>query len=103
MLYTAQYRYPGMDRLDITVKGQDRFGKFFAPTWNMVSGFKKGVPHYGSGQKGRGNEFRIGKFQASIRNFLHQPPETDAESQNVKGRFQERYEKIDLPDPLVHH
>jgi uncharacterized protein YeaO (DUF488 family) len=36
MLYTAQYRYPGMDRLDITVKGQDRFGKLFAPTWAMV-------------------------------------------------------------------
>jgi hypothetical protein len=36
MLYTAQYRYPGKDRLDITVKGQDRFGKLFAPTWAMV-------------------------------------------------------------------
>lgn len=41
MLYTAQYRYPGRDRLDITVKGNDPAGKLYAPTWNMVSRYKK--------------------------------------------------------------
>jgi uncharacterized protein YeaO (DUF488 family) len=40
MLYTAQYRYPGKDRLDITVKGNDVAGKIYAPTWPMVQGFK---------------------------------------------------------------
>jgi len=35
-LYTAQYRYSGDDRLDITVKGKDQSGKIFAPTWKMV-------------------------------------------------------------------
>ena len=40
MLYTAQYRYPGKDRLDITVKGNDVAGKIYAPTWQMVQGFK---------------------------------------------------------------
>lgn len=40
--YTAQYKYDGSDRLDITVKGQDPFGKIFAPTWNMVTNLKDG-------------------------------------------------------------
>jgi hypothetical protein len=40
MLYTAQYRYSGRDRLDITVKGNDPAGKIYAPTWNMVQGWK---------------------------------------------------------------
>jgi len=40
MLYTASYRYPGRDRLDITVKGNDVAGKLYAPTWQMVQGFK---------------------------------------------------------------
>lgn len=39
--WTAQYRYPGPSRLDITVKGLDPFGKFFAPTWGMVAEYKK--------------------------------------------------------------
>ena len=38
---TSTYRYPGPDRLDITVKGQDPIGKAFAPTWDMVMGIKK--------------------------------------------------------------
>ena len=38
--YTAQYRYSGADRVDITVKGQHPIGKIFAPTWNMVMGLK---------------------------------------------------------------
>jgi len=42
-LYTAQYRYSGIDRLDITVKGQDGGGKCFAPTWAMVNGVKNGT------------------------------------------------------------
>lgn len=36
-LYTAQYRYPGRDRMDITVKGNC---KLYAPTWDMVRGFQ---------------------------------------------------------------
>ena len=39
-IYTAQYRYSGTDRFDITVKGQDPLGKLFAPTWKMVMGIK---------------------------------------------------------------
>lgn len=41
MIYTAQYRYPGRDRIDITVKGQDVVGKWFAPSWGMVTDWKK--------------------------------------------------------------
>jgi ribA/ribD-fused uncharacterized protein len=40
-LFTAQYRYSGPYRLDITVKGNDPIGKFFAPTWDMVMEHKK--------------------------------------------------------------
>lgn len=36
-LYTAQIRYSGDDRLDITVKSGDGV---FAPTWDMVMGHK---------------------------------------------------------------
>jgi len=43
MLYTAQYRYPGKDRLDITVKGNCPAGKLYAPTWAMVKGVKDGT------------------------------------------------------------
>lgn len=41
-LYTAQYRYSGNDRLDITVKGNCPAGKLYAPTWMMVTGYKNG-------------------------------------------------------------
>lgn len=41
-LFTAHYRYSGSDRLDITVKGKDPVGHFFAPTWKMVMGSKEG-------------------------------------------------------------
>lgn len=41
IVYTSTYRYSGNGRLDITVKGQDSFGKVFAPTWDMVMGIKK--------------------------------------------------------------
>jgi hypothetical protein len=41
-VWTAQYRYDGPDRLDITVKGQDPLGKHFAPTWKMVMDLKEG-------------------------------------------------------------
>jgi len=40
-LYTAQYRYTGEDRLDITIKGKDPIGRFFAPTWKMVMASKE--------------------------------------------------------------
>jgi len=39
-LYTAHYRYSGPDRVDITVKGQDPKWREFAPTWDMVMGYK---------------------------------------------------------------
>lgn len=42
MIFTAQYRYKGEDRLDVTVKGKYSLGSFFAPTWKMVDGFLKG-------------------------------------------------------------
>lgn len=38
--WTAQYRYPGPYRLDITVKGNDPIGRLFAPTWDMVKNYK---------------------------------------------------------------
>jgi ribA/ribD-fused uncharacterized protein len=41
-IYTAQYRYSGDDRLDITVKGQHPLGRIFAPTWNIVLASKNG-------------------------------------------------------------
>lgn len=41
-LWTAQYRYSGPDRLDVTAKGQDPLGRIFAPTWDMVNGVKSG-------------------------------------------------------------
>ena len=42
MLYTAQYRYSGPDRLDITAKSKDPVGKLFAPTWDMIKDLKAG-------------------------------------------------------------
>lgn len=50
-IYTAQYRYSGNDRLDVTVKGNHPIGKIFAPTWSMVLAVKRGdmtVEHYDS-------------------------------------------------------
>lgn len=38
--WTAQYRYPGPNRLDISVKGNDPFGIMFAPTWKMLTEYK---------------------------------------------------------------
>ena len=38
-VWTAQMRYPGKDRLDITVKSGTQA---FAPSWPMVIGFKDG-------------------------------------------------------------
>lgn len=42
-LYTAQYRYQGPDRLDVTVKGKDPLGKWFAPTWKLVMASRQGT------------------------------------------------------------
>ncbi len=40
-IYTAQYRYVGPDRLDITVSNKNTtWGRAFAPTWDMVMGHK---------------------------------------------------------------
>lgn len=40
-IYTAQYRYGGPDRYDITVKGG--VAKAFSPSWDMVMGYKNGT------------------------------------------------------------
>jgi uncharacterized protein YeaO (DUF488 family) len=48
-VYTARISYRGEDRLDITVKSGD---KLFAPTWNLVMGYKNGTiteEHYTEG------------------------------------------------------
>lgn len=42
-IFTAQYRYVGEDRLDITVKGNNPLGRIFAPTWDMVMDLKRNV------------------------------------------------------------
>jgi len=39
-LYTAQFRYSGPDRLDITVKSSNGALRIFAPTWKMVTDYK---------------------------------------------------------------
>ncbi|HEC63887.1 MAG TPA: hypothetical protein ENI23_01180 [bacterium] len=39
-VFTAQFQYSGSDRLDITVKGQDPLGRYFAPSWYLVNEFK---------------------------------------------------------------
>jgi hypothetical protein len=39
-IYTAQYRYSGPDRVDITVKGASSPGVVLAPTWEMVTAHK---------------------------------------------------------------
>lgn len=39
-LYTAQMKYGGCDRLDITIKSGTMVGKLYAPTWDMVMGHK---------------------------------------------------------------
>jgi len=41
-IWTGRMQYRGSDRLDITVKGQDSLGRYFAPTWNMVRSIKDG-------------------------------------------------------------
>jgi hypothetical protein len=41
MIYTAQYRLTGPNRLDITVKGNNILGKWLAPTWDMVKAYKR--------------------------------------------------------------
>ena len=40
-IYTAQYKYSGDDRMDITVKGDTPPGNILAPTWDMVRGLQK--------------------------------------------------------------
>jgi uncharacterized protein YeaO (DUF488 family) len=38
--YTAQYRYSGQDRMDITAKSKEPLGKIFSPTWKIVDAYK---------------------------------------------------------------
>lgn len=40
-VWTAQYRYSGKDRTDITVKTSTYPWKIFAPTWEMVMDYKR--------------------------------------------------------------
>jgi len=40
-IYTAQYRYSGDDRIDITIKTAKPPWSIFAPTWEMVMDYKR--------------------------------------------------------------
>ena len=42
-LYTAQFRYSGSDRIDITSRTSDKYGKLFAPPWSLVSDYKQSI------------------------------------------------------------
>lgn len=43
-IFTAQYRYDGPNRLDITVSDRNTtWGRAFAPTWDMVNGVRNGT------------------------------------------------------------
>lgn len=43
-IFTAQYRYTGPDRLDITISTKNTtWGRAFAPTWEIVRGHKNKV------------------------------------------------------------
>lgn len=47
--HTAQYRYEGDHRLDISRKGSDPFGIHFAPPWTLVRSYRSGsisIPDY---------------------------------------------------------
>ena len=63
--WTAQYKYPGPYRLDITVKGQDPFGKLFAPTWGMVNDYLK------SGKTNGDKQVYVEKYHAMILNVIN--------------------------------
>jgi hypothetical protein len=41
-IYTAQYKYAGSDRIDITIKGNVPPGNILAPTWEMVRALQDG-------------------------------------------------------------
>ena len=63
-LYTAQMRYSGKDRLDITVKSATGEARLVAPTWGMVNAFKSGkinerqyIKLYDAILERNGNEF----------------------------------------------
>lgn len=62
--WTAQYRYTGPYRLDVTVKGQDPIGKLFAPTWDMVMKYKD------SKQTEEDKKAYIQKYHAVILNVI---------------------------------
>lgn len=55
-VWTAQYRYSGKDRIDITVKSAVYPWNVFAPTWEMVREYKR------SGNE----EVYIGQYKAII-------------------------------------
>ena len=65
-LFTAQYRISDPDRLDITVKGQDPIGKYFAPTWQMVMDHKK--HNYGHAR----DDVYIADYHQMMLNSYHQ-------------------------------
>ena len=68
-VWTAQYHYPGPHRLDITVKGQDPFGKLFAPTWEMVSTYHK------SSRTDNDKQIYVEKYHGLILNIINRNPE----------------------------
>lgn len=76
MLYTAQYRYPGPDRLDITVKGQNMIGKWFAPTWDMVMGVKNKTTTE--------QQYTDLYFEHLLRNWMNYPEAKEATELVVK-------------------
>lgn len=41
-VFTAQYKYKGEDRRDVTIKSSSPPWNIFAPTWDMVMRFTKG-------------------------------------------------------------
>lgn len=67
-VWTAQYKYPGPHRLDITVKGKDPIGQLFAPTWDMV------MAHKNSAKTEADNKAYIEKYHQIIINVIKNHP-----------------------------
>lgn len=41
-LYTAQFRYQGPDKIDVTIKSRDQIGMMFAPpSWEIINDVKR--------------------------------------------------------------
>ena len=68
-LYTAQMRYSGKDRLDITVKSATGEARLVAPTWGMigVDGDKISVVKHAEPFERRSKELEIGILLSVIK------------------------------------